>query len=333
MNRRRRAPGAILAAALLLGLLTACGTTGPTGAGGESPRSNTNEPVDHESTPTPDLPTTAVSADGSEVEITDVSRIVPLWGNLSEIVFALGLGDNVVARDVAATFPEAEGLPIISQGHDVSAETVLAQRPSLVLAKPDTGPPEAIDQIRKAGVPVLVVDEPMSIEDISERIHTVANALGVPEAGERLAAETMAEITEVQKDVPTDEPSPRVAFLYMRGQAGVYLIGGPGSGADSMIAAAGGTDAGTDMGLDRAFTPLTSEALVKAAPDLILMTTTGLDSVGGIDGLLEIPGIPQTPAGIARRIVTVEDGLLYSFGNRTPQTLTELIEAFYDGGR
>src|SRR5699024_5562338 len=151
---------------LTIGLLTACGSTGPTGSsasGDGTAGTNGNEPVGHEEAPTPALPATAVSADGSEVEITDVSRIVPLWGNLAEIVFALGLGDNVVARDVAATFPEAEGLPIISQGHDVSAETVLAQRPSLVLAKPDTGPPEAIDQIRKAGVPVLVVDEPMSI--------------------------------------------------------------------------------------------------------------------------------------------------------------------------
>src|SRR5699024_5193857 len=154
----------------------------------------------------------------------------------------------------------------------------------------DTGPPEAIDQIRKAGVPVLVVEEPMSIDDIRGRILTVAGALGVPETGEQLADETMAEITEVQATIPDDAPSPRVAFLYLRGQAGVYLIGGPGSGADSMIEAAGGTDAGTAMGLDRAFTPLTSEALVKAAPDIILMTTTGLDSVGGLDGLLEIPG-------------------------------------------
>ena len=98
----------------------------------------------------------------------------------------------------------------------------------------------------------------------------------------------------------------------------MYLIAGPGSGADSMIDAAGGIDAGTAMGLDRPFTPITSEALVEAAPDVFLLTTTGLESVGGIDGLLEIPGIAQTPAGRDRRIVTVEDGLLYSFGSRTP---------------
>jgi iron complex transport system substrate-binding protein len=91
-----------------------------------------------------------------------------------------------------------------------------------------------------------------------------------------------------------------------------------------MIEAAGGVDAGTAMGLAEAFTPLTAEALVGAAPDVILMTTTGLDSVGGIDGLVEIPGIGQTPAGRDRRVVTVEDGLLYSFGTRTPDALRSL---------
>ena len=101
-------------------------------------------------------------------------------------------------------------------------------------------------------------------------------------------------------------------------------MGGRGSGADSMIEAAGGTDAGGAIGLDKAFTPITSEALVRAAPDIILMTTTGLASVGGVDGLVAIPGIGQTPAGRDRRVITVEDGLLYSFGVRTPDAIRAL---------
>lgn len=277
----------------------------------------------------PALPVTVASADGTEVTISDTSRVVPLWGNLSEIVFSLGLGDQVVARDASATFPEAAGLPLVTRGHDVSAESVLSLRPTLVLAQTDTGPPEAIDQIRSAGVPVLVIDTPKSVEDSTVRIRTIAAALGVPEAGEVLVARTSAAIDAALAAVPKGQGSPRIAFLYMRGSAGVYLIGGPGSGADSMIAAAGGVDAGTWMGLDQPFTPLTSEALVLAAPDAILMTTTGLESVGGIDGLVKIPGIAQTPAGINRRVITVEDGLLYSFGARTPDAIAEIVRQLY----
>jgi iron complex transport system substrate-binding protein len=275
------------------------------------------------------LPATVVSADGSEVTVTDTSRILPLWGNLSEIVFSLGLGDRVVGRDSSATFAEAAGLPLVTRGHDVSAESVLSLRPTIVLAQTDTGPPEALGQIRNAGVPVLVLETPTSVDDSFTRITTVAEALGVPHAGAALAARTSAEIDAALAAVPSGVEPPRIAYLYMRGSAGVYLLGGPGSGADSMIAAAGGVDAGTWMGLDQAFTPLTSEALVTAAPDAILMTTTGLASVGGLDGLAGIPGIAQTPAGRDRRVVTVEDGLLYSFGARTPLAIAEIVRQLY----
>jgi iron complex transport system substrate-binding protein len=109
----------------------------------------------------------------------------------------------------------------------------------------------------------------------------------------------------------------------------VYLIAGPGSGADEMIEAAGGTDAGTAMGLDRPFTPITSEALTEAAPDVILMTTTGLESVGGVDGLLDIPGLGQTPAGEHRRIVDMDDSVLLAFGPRIGATIEALATAIY----
>ena len=276
------------------------------------------------------LPVTAESADGRTVEVTDTSRIVVLNGSLAETVYTLGLGDRVVGRDVGATFREARKVPLVTRGHDVSAESVLSQRPTLVLAQTDTGPADALAQIRAAGVPVVVFDEVRSIDEIGARELAVAETLGVRSTGEKLKERTEAAIDAVRASVPDRADSPRVAFLYMRGQAGVYLLGGKGSGADSMIAAAGGVDAGTAMGLDKAFTPITSEALAEAAPDVILMTTTGLESVGGIDGLVKIPGIAQTPAGKQRRVITEEDGLLFSFGARTPVALARLVEALHD---
>ncbi|GIU85869.1 MAG: ABC transporter substrate-binding protein [Acidimicrobiia bacterium] len=322
--RRAGALAAVLAAALAAG---ACGHAEGSADGGVPVTTAPSDPK-----PTPELPVTVASADGRDVTVEDVSRIVPLTGSLAEIVFSLGLGDRVVARDVSATFPEARHLPLVTRAHDVSAESLLSQRPTVVLAQTDTGPPEALEQVRRAGVPVVVFELPSGVEGIGARVRAVAAALGVPGAGDRLAARVRDEIARVQEAIPPDAPAPRVAFLYMRGQAGVYLIGGEGSGADSMIAAAGGIDAGTAAGLDDPFTPITTEALVGAAPDVILMTTTGLESVGGVDGLVEIPGIAQTPAGRDRRVVTVEDGLLYGFGARTPDAIAALIEGLYGGG-
>ena len=118
---------------------------------------------------------------------------------------------------------------------------------------------------------------------------------------------------------------PTVAFLYLRGQASIYLLGGKGAGADSLVEALGGVDAGTKAGLTR-FTPLTAEAMVKAQPDVILVMDKGLDSVGGVDGLLELPGIAQTPAGRDRRVVSVDDGLLLAFGPRTGAVLRQIAD-------
>jgi iron complex transport system substrate-binding protein len=279
--------------------------------------------------PTPQLPVTVRSADGRSVTVDDVSRIVPLVGSISEVVFALGLGDNVVARDISATFAEAAHLPLVTRAHDVSAESVLSLRPTLVLADPETGPPEALDHIRNVGIPVVVIDKATRVNGIGERITTIAEAVGVPDAGRVLRDDTEAELAAATSSVPKDDEPLRIAFLYVRGQASVYLIGGPGAGTDSIIEAVGAIDAGTAMGLDKSFTPITSEALVEAAPDVLLLTTTGLDSVGGLDGLAEIPGIAQTPAGRNRRVVTLEDGLLFSFGSRTPEALRSIVEQLH----
>lgn len=275
--------------------------------------------------PVPDLPARVRSADGRTVTVTDARRILPLTGSLSEVVFSLHLGDRVVGRDVAATFAQARGLPMVTRGHDVSAESVLSLRPSVVLADTDTGPPEAIAQLRSSGVPVVVLPPANSLDDVVPRIRAVAAALGVPAAGAKLAERTERAVTAATPASSSTDRQ-RVAFLYLRGTAGVYLIGGKGSGADALITAAGGVDAGTELGLGT-FTPITSEALIGAAPDVLLLMTDGLASVGGLSGLERIPGIAQTPAGKAHRVITVEDGELLNFGPRTADVITALAAA------
>lgn len=274
----------------------------------------------------PQLPVMVRGDDGVSVTVDDISRIVTLRGSISEVIYYLGLGDNVVGRDESTTFDEASDVPLITNGHQIAAEALLALEPSVVLVDTDTGPPEVIDQLRAVGVPVVVFNPVVRIEDIGAHMVAVADAVGMHEQGVTLAAATEKKLGESHADATTRKP--RVAFLYLRGNAGVYLLGGPGSGADAMIDAAGGIDVGTDTGLTRAFTPLTNEALVSAAPEILLVTTTGLESVGGLDGLLAMPGVAQTPAGSTRSVVSIEDGVLYSFGVRTPETIDAIGQRF-----
>ncbi|MFJ6723631.1 MULTISPECIES: hemin ABC transporter substrate-binding protein [unclassified Streptomyces] len=327
--------------ALLTGACSTAGTGSDSASGGASDTAPTSasaraaaaqkQLASHEivpldgAPPAPALPVTVDSADGRKVTVKDASRILPLNGGVSEIVFTLGLGDRVVGRDVTATFDEAKKLPLVTKAHDVSAEGVLSLRPSVVLADTDTGPKEAVQQIRDAGIPVVVLDTATELADVTTRTTRIAQALGVPGAGEALNRRMNGELAAARAAVPKGS-RPKVAFLYMRGSAAVYLIGGKGSGADSLLAAAGAEDAGVAAGLDKPFTPITTEALAAARPDVILMMTKGLESVGGLDGLLKIPGIAQTPAGMNRRVVDMEDGVLLGFGPRTPLVIDILVD-------
>lgn len=328
-----------LAAGLALAL-TACGGSAEGGGSGQKPqaapaaeeRTDRIEPLAGPA-PEPKLPAKVASADGHTVTVEDTSRVVPLTGSLNEIVFTLGLGEQVVARDITATFEQAADLPVVTRAHDVSAESVLSLKPTVVLADTTTGPAEAISQIRDAGIPLVVLDPPKELDDIGPRIEAVAGALGVAEAGKALVERTEQRIDKVRADVP-DLPAadrPRVAFLYLRGSASVYLLGGRESGAGSLLEAAGALDAGKESGLRKDFTAITSEALAKAAPDAILVMAKGLKSVDGIDGLVKIPGVAETPAGMDRRVVSIDDGVLLNYGPRTDQVLADLVDQLYAG--
>lgn len=321
--------------ALTVGLAGCGGSDGGASGGGSAEnataaKTESLEPLAGK--PTPHLPATVTSADGQRTTVRSADRIVPLTGSLSEIVFTLGLGDRVVGRDITADFAQAKKLPVVTRAHDVSAENVLSLKPTVVLADTSTGPAEAIDQIRDAGVPLVTLEPAKELADVGTRIDAVAAALGVPDAGKELRQRTEQRIDAVRAGIerPADGKRPRVAFLYLRGSAAVYLLGGRDSGAGSLLAAAGALDAGAESGLTKDFTPITSEALAKAAPDAILVMSKGLSSVGGVDGLLKLPGVAETPAGLDRRIISIEDGKLLNYGPRTDQVLRSLVDQLYE---
>ncbi len=273
--------------------------------------------------------TASTTATAATPITTAARRIIPVDGDLAEIVFALGLGEEVVATDLSATYPPAaDALPEIGYQRALTAETILSFDPTLVLATDLAGPPEVIDQLRETGVTVVVVDRVDTIDGPANKIRAVADALGLSEAGAQLAAATQAEIDDAMAagaSTLNDDTTgpPLVAMLYLRGD-NAQLIFGPGSNSTMLIEAAGARDLGRVLGLGES-TPITVEAFITAAPDVILVTTTGLDSVGGIEGLLAIPGIAQTPAGQHRAVLAYEDQLLLGGGPRTGRMLAQLV--------
>ena len=273
----------------------------------------------------PDLPTRTTGADDVVVEVTDTTRVIVLNQAIAEIVVALGMRDSIIGRDATTTIASLADITEVSNGHDISAESVLSLRPSLVIGDTRTGPPEVIEQLRAAGVAVLIAPEVWTLSALPTRVTMIASALGIVEAGDKLIALSEAAVADALTNIGQYASVPRVAFLYVRGTASVYLLGGSGSGADELIAATGAVDVGALNGL-ASFTPLTAEAIVQADPDVLLVMTRGLDSVGGIDGLLALPGVSSTRAAASRAVIAVDDDLLLSFGPRTGALISRLAE-------
>jgi iron complex transport system substrate-binding protein len=277
----------------------------------------------------PVLPARVTDKDGRTVVVRNVSRIVPLNGDIAETIFTLGLTRNVVGVDTSATYPArtVEGLPKIGYQRTLSAEGILSLRPTVVVGTPTAGPPAVLEQLKTAGVTVVIVPEYKGIAAGARKLRVVGRALGVPNRGERLARQVESQIAIARREVASTTSRPRVAFLYLRGTQ-VQMIGGRASGADAMIAAAGGRDVGVEAGID-GFKQYSAEALVAARPDVLLLLTAGLQSVGGESGLLRVPGVAQTPAGQNRRIVHYDDLLLLGLGPRTGKALRLLIRGLH----
>jgi len=268
--------------------------------------------------PVPDLPVTVTSVLGESISITSVDRVISLAPGVAEIVWALGLGEVIAGKDLVSSYPGSDVTPTVNPGHEVALETLLSLKPTLVLADTSDENSDAVQKLTELGIPVVAIPEATSVGEISPRIIAVASALGVKATGDELASQTEAKLALVSS---TAESETKIAFLYLRGNAGVYLIGGKGSGADSIISSLGARDAGTNLGIE-GFAPLTAEALAKANPDVLLVMNEGLESVGGIEKLLALPGVSSTSAAQNSAVIQADDRVLLSFGPQTPQVIS-----------
>lgn len=356
MHVRARTSLTALVAALMLAFITACGGAGEA-SDAQGQRLEEAEfidnPKDYEgpstakladssirpiaNNPSPELPATVTDNQGTTTTVTDASRIlaIDLYGTSARTVFELGLGENVVGRDISTGFEEAADLPLVTEnGHDLNAEAILELAPSVIITDSSLGPWDVVLQMRDAGIPVIVIDSFRDTTNVGDITMQIAEALGIPEEGEKLTKRIESDIAEIEEQIaqhiPQDEDDKlRMMFLYVRGQAGVYYIFGPGSGTDSLITGVGGIDVASDIGWD-GMMPMTDEAIVEAQPDLVMMMTKGLESVQGVDGLLEhVPALAHTPAGEKRRIVDMSDYEVLSFGPNTTGVLEALALAIY----
>lgn len=265
-----------------------------------------------------------VGADGDIIEDADTSRIVTLSGDLTEFVFELGFGPSIVATDVTTVAPEAAvALPKAGIGRFLTAEGVLKHEPSLVIGDTQTAPLTAIEQIRAAGVPVAILDVATSFDALYAKVAQLGALLDGQQEATDLIGRLKTEVTTASTSAGIDSDGPRIAYVYTRGPD-VMLLFGEGMTTTPLIEAAGGLDAGVDAGVEGTVT-VTPEALAAAAPEVLIVPSEGLEVLGGIDGLLAIPGVAATPAGQRRFVLAYPEGDFLTFGPRIAASVERLV--------
>ncbi|WP_315919715.1 hemin ABC transporter substrate-binding protein [Mesorhizobium sp. SP-1A] len=268
---------------------------------------------------------TAAPSAAAEDVFKDNSRIAAIGGSVTEIVYALGAQEHLVARDYTSLYPEAaRRLPDLGYMRQLSPEGVLSVNPTGILALQGSGPAEAIEVLKKARVPFIEVPETFDHQGILTRIRVVGKALGADAKAEALAAEVDAKLKAAESRTAGIKQRKRVLFVLSLA-GGKVLASGTGTAADGMIGLAGGVNA--VAGYD-GYKPLSDEAIVEAAPDVILMMDNAGPGVSEKD-LFANPAIAQTPAGAARRLVKMDGGYLLGFGPRTADAITDLAAALY----
>lgn len=264
---------------------------------------------------------------GGSAAPDDPQRIIAIGGSITEIIYALGAQDRLAAVDSTSLYPPRalETHPNVGYMRALSAEPVLSVAPDLILAIADAGPPEVIKQIRQVGVPVLTIRDEPSMQGAHQKIRAVARALGLEREGEQLAARLEREYRAVAERLKAVKIRPEVLFLLSAG-SGAPLAAGTGTSAHSMIQLAGGRNVMERITGYKAVTP---EAIVAAAPEIIVATRRTFARYGSKEKLLSLPELAATPAAAAGRLLVFDSLYLIGFGPRTVAAVRELATHFH----
>jgi iron complex transport system substrate-binding protein len=251
-------------------------------------------------------------------------RIVSIGGICTETLYALGKGSSVVAVDATSTHPSAvTSLPNLGYFGRIDAEAVLALKPTHVAMIAEADARGLSARLRAAGIRVVVVAMPDTPDQTAEAIRSIGTFVGEGAAAASLATKTLADVKKVEPFAS----SPAVLSLYIRGTK-TLLVNGTDTGVDGLLRRINARNVASVKGA----LPLTAEAVVAMKPDYIVVTKNGVASVGGVDGVLSLPGIAATPAGKARRIVVLDDALLLTMGPRLGEAVQELRASLLKAG-
>lgn len=258
------------------------------------------------------------------INVFGAERIVTVGGVVTETVFALGGGKNVIAVDKSSVYPEqVTKLPQVGYWRALPAEAVLAMRPDVLICSEETGPEQVLKQIKQAGIKVVVIPKVYNLEGAIKNINTIAEVIGKKSNSKELTEKLKKDFAKANEITKSISGSPKTLFAYIRGGK-VFNAGGSNTYADAMIKTAGGTNVAADLDY---WKPVSAEFFARTMPELLIVTKKGLESIGGKDYLKTQAGMSLVPAIMNNNILVVDDLAFLGFGPRSGEALIETVQA------
>ena len=247
-------------------------------------------------------------------------KLVTIGGDVTEIVYALGAGNELVARDSTSLRPKAVlALPDVGYMRQLNTEGILSMHPSMVLSSELAEPSLVLQQLSQNGVKVVRVPGTPSINTVPEKIEVIAAALNRQAEGEKLITTYRSQLSTIRHDALP------VKMLFVMSHGGMSsMAAGQNTAADAMITSVGAKNA--MQGFSR-YRPLSQEGVIASAPDILLLTADGVKTLGGLDQVWKLPGVAMTPAGKNKRVLVLDDMSLLGFGLQTPAVMAQLRQA------
>ncbi len=258
----------------------------------------------------------------------EAKRIVSVGGTITEILYDLGAQDRIVARDSTSFYPaDANSKPDVGYMRALSAEGILGQKPDLILMEEGSGPPPVLEILKASEVPMVVIPTPPEAGRIGQKIRDVGAAVGLSDKAEALAAKTEDGLKAVAADVAKIAGEKKKVLFVLSVSNGRLMAGGADTEAGAIIEMAGGVNAAPTI---KGYKPMSDEAVIAAAPDVILSMSRGDHSITP-EEMFALPSMQTTPAAANKALVSMDGLMLLGFGPRTPDAARALAAKIYPG--
>lgn len=254
-------------------------------------------------------------------------RVLSVGGSVTETVFALGMGDSVIAVDDTSYYPwEATSkLPKVGYVRSLAAEGLLSLKSDLLVAGPEAGPPQILDQVQQAGLKVVQLSPGYSPDLTLAHIKDIGAALDRSAEAEALTTTLAQDLATIKAEIAKTKSRPKVLFLLTAGQ-GAPMAGGRGTAADAMITLAGGLNAAAEI---HGYKPISPEAAIVAQPEILMMMSQTVEALGGKEAVLALPGLTELPAVRNKRLLVLDGLYSMGFGPRLAHAVRDLAVKFH----